>query len=193
MRPLQGTNKEYDEAWRNAKKIDGSSHSVKVQEGSEKRQEVGEQVGKFLAWKQYGDPISDVENEEEMEDWKLDFLRINDPDSWWLEVIRLPTTYDSVGVNRKRCPGCGDGALLVGPNFRIPKKKDTKAWRKIESMIESGEDMLAKFSPCPTSDQHKEMVVEAIRLFKRASVSAQWEEEKKCRIAEVRPSLEQSV
>lgn len=191
VRPLTGENKEFDEACKNGKRIDSSCESVRAQEGSEwkKRQALRDKLGRVWAWEQFGDHFGSVENEEKMELWELDFLRNNDPESWWSEVIRLPATYDPKGVNRKRCPGCGDGALLVGSNFRIPKKKDDTAWRKIEVMIENGEDMLASFSLCPTVNQHKEMVEEALRLKKEAGASAPWEEEKQRRIASMKASL----
>ena len=192
VRPLKGINKDFDEARRNSKRIESSCKSLKAQENSEwkKRQLVIEKYGRVWSQERYGYSYSDVKGEGSMNDWELEYLRMNDPESWWLELVQLPATYDPKGINRKRCPGCGGGAVLVGSNFRIPKKIDDMAWRKIEEMVENGEDMLAKFSPCPTVDQHKEMVDEAVRLLKRAATSSQWEEEKKLRIASVRSSLE---
>ena len=191
VRPLAGTNIEFDQACSNGKRIDSSCESIKAHVGSEwrEREALKAKFGRIMAWEQYGDHFGDVENVEKMEAWELEFLRNNDPESWWLEVIRLPATYDPKGVNRKRCSGCGEGVWLVGSNFRIPKKKDNKAWRRIEDMVENGEDMLAKFSPCPTVVQHMEMVEEALRLRKRAAASAQWDEEKQRRIAGIKASL----
>lgn len=38
------------------------------------------------------------------------------------------------------------------------KRKDEKVWREIEGMIKAGEDMVAKFSTCATSEEWKDMV-----------------------------------
>jgi len=195
VRPLKETNKEFAKACKNAKRIDSSSDSVKAATDSDwkKRQVVIEKFGRVWAWKNYGEHFGDVENEEDIKEWELDFLKKNDPESWWLEFILLPAGYNPKGVNHKRCSGCGDEALLVGPNFRIPARKDNKAWRKVEVMVETGEDMLAKFSPCPTVNQHKEMVEEAIRLRRRAQATVQWAEEKKARIAAGNLTLQKSI
>lgn len=73
------------------------------------------------------------------------------PDSWFINIV-------------KRCPGCGQDAVPVGSNFRIPAKKDKKGWRQVEAWIEAGEDLEAKFVLCATVEQHKERVAKAIEL-----------------------------
>jgi hypothetical protein len=67
-------------------------------------------------------------------------------------------------INMLRCPSCGKGAERVSSNFRIPRKKNNKAWKVIEEMIERGEDMVAKFSFCATVEEHERMVEKAIEL-----------------------------
>jgi hypothetical protein len=58
-------------------------------------------------------------------------------------------------VVQKRCPGCGQNAIPVGSNLRIPVKKDKKGWRQVEAWIEAGADLEAKFVSCATVEQHK--------------------------------------
>ena len=99
----------------------------------------------------YNDPSSLSEEER-------DFVKKNDPEAWWRTVVSTKRVWWQVTVNLKRCPSCGKEALRVGSNFRIPKRKDEKAWREIEDMIREGEDMVAKFSPCATSEEWKNMV-----------------------------------
>jgi hypothetical protein len=74
-------------------------------------------------------------------------LRLIWPEAWDEWIVGQDT-------HRKRCPSCGDKVVRVGSTFRIPKQKDERAWRKVEKMIEEGEDMVAKFSYCMTFEEH---------------------------------------
>jgi hypothetical protein len=67
-------------------------------------------------------------------------------------------------VVQKRCPGCGQNAIPVGSNLRIPAKKDKKGWRQVEAWIEAGADLEAKFVSCATVEQHKQRVAKAVEL-----------------------------
>lgn len=64
----------------------------------------------------------------------------------------------------KRCPTCGQAAVPVGSNFRIPARKDEKGWRKAEAWIDAGEDLEAKFVSCWTVEQHEKMVKKALEI-----------------------------
>ena len=57
-------------------------------------------------------------------------------------------------THNKRCPSCGDAVIPVGSTFKIPARKDEKAWKSVETMIEEGEDLLARFSYCMTFEEH---------------------------------------
>ena len=70
----------------------------------------------------------------------------------------------------KRCPGCGEGATPVGSNFRVPKRRDEKGWRKVEVWIEEGRDLVATFVNCATVEQHEERVEKAIEMRKERGV-----------------------
>ena len=177
VRPLRGTNKEFDEACRNGKRIDSSSEAVKNHPDSEwqKRQALIQKFGNVISWDLYGNYFGDDRTEVKMEEAEMEYLRRTDPDTWWLQIIRS-------GANLMRCPSCGDGVLRVGSNFRIPAQSDEKAWKETQAMIEAGEDMVSRFSTCTTVGQHKEMVDEAMRLQSLENNSVAWQEEKRRRI-----------
>jgi hypothetical protein len=96
-------------------------------------------------------------SEEQMESVKK-----YEPEAWWRTIFSPSRDSRWPTENLKRCPSCGKEALRVGSNFRIPKRKDEKGWREIEGMIKTGEDMVAKFSPCATNEEWKDMVDGAI-------------------------------
>jgi hypothetical protein len=94
--------------------------------------------------------------EEEME-----FVKKYELSAWWKTIFSPSRGPYRTTENLKRCPSCGKAALRVGSNFRIPKRRDEKAWREVEGMIKAGEDMVAQFSPCATNEEWKVMVDEA--------------------------------
>jgi hypothetical protein len=110
-----------------------------------------------VAAKFYNDPSSLSEEE-------YGFLKARSPEMWWREVIARPRVLGEPGINMVRCPSCGKSAVRVGSNFRIPKKRDVKAWKIIEKMMERREDMVAKFSFCATVEEHERMVKRALEL-----------------------------
>lgn len=81
-----------------------------------------------------------------------------------------------------RCPSCGDAAVRVGGTFEVPKRKDERAWERIERMIECGDDMVARFQYCCTIEEGLEMSEEAARLRRKDERAEQWKEEKKRRL-----------
>ena len=93
---------------------------------------------------------------------QMEFVKKYEPEAWWRTIFSPSRDSRWPTENLKRCPSCGKEALRVGSNFRIPKRKDEKGWRDIEGMIKTGEDMVAKFSPCATSEEWKDMVDGAI-------------------------------
>jgi hypothetical protein len=93
---------------------------------------------------------SNLSSEEEME-----FVKKYELLAWWQTIFSPSRGPDSITGNFKRCPSCGKAALPVGLNFRIPKRRDEKAWREIEGMIKIGEDLVGKFSPCATNEEWK--------------------------------------
>ncbi|KAG8699462.1 hypothetical protein FRC09_006614 [Ceratobasidium sp. 395] len=120
-------------------------------------------------------------------------LKAQDPGLWWIELVRNGEPDAQVPASHNiRCPSCGDHAVRVGSTFRIPPQKDDKSWRKIERMIESGEDMAAKFSSCATVEMHKEMVEEAQRITGREKGAKSWNEEKWRRINALKLSGEET-
>ena len=42
------------------------------------------------------------------------------------------------GVFIRKCPTCGDSALLMDIRFRPPKKSDNKQWKKVIFLVENG-------------------------------------------------------
>lgn len=128
-------------------------------------------------WKRHVDAEKKDLNEEERER-----LRKYEPDLWWRQVITIPSYGVGIEETLVRCPNCGESAIRVGSNFRVPKKTDEKGWREVKDMIERGEDMVARFSVCSTVEMHEEMVEEAqMRLAKKETQGA-WLEEKRRRI-----------
>lgn len=95
---------------------------------------------------------------------ELAYVKEREPEEWWTEIAATPQVYREDAGHLMRCPSCGKGALAVGSNFRIPAKKDERGWKKVEKMIEDGEDMVAKFSPCATFEEHEKMVERAREL-----------------------------
>ncbi|KAG8693697.1 hypothetical protein FRC08_008961 [Ceratobasidium sp. 394] len=115
---------------------------------------------------------------------ELATLKAGSPEFWWTELIRNGQPDAQIPASHNiRCPSCGDHAVRVGSTFEVPSQKDEKSWLKIERMIQSGDDMVAKFSCCATVDAHKEMVEEALRLRAREKGAEAWSEEKQRRIA----------
>jgi hypothetical protein len=120
--------------------------------------------------------------EEEMAAEDIDVLRRYDPELWWVDVVRLPRCYDEVGVNMKRCPGCGGDVMRVGGQFRIPGKRDEKGWRVIEEWIERGVDLVAEFEACLSVEEHEEMVDEVLRVAGNKEAREGWDVEKRRRM-----------
>jgi hypothetical protein len=115
---------------------------------------------------------------------ELATLKAGDPEMWWTDLVRSGQPDAQVAATHNiRCPSCGDRAVRVGSTFEIPPQKDDKSWRNIERMIQSGEDMVARFSSCATVEEHKDMVEEALRLRARGQGAESWNEEKQRRIA----------
>ena len=52
----------------------------------------------------------------------------------------------------------------MGSNFRIPKKRDEKAWKEIQEMIKWRKDIVAKFEFCATMEEHEKMVKRALEF-----------------------------
>ncbi|KAK3114724.1 hypothetical protein LTR53_006678 [Teratosphaeriaceae sp. CCFEE 6253] len=77
---------------------------------------------------------------------ELAMMRQANPEAWQQDIV-------TVGGHQKRCPSCGDAVIRVGSAFRIPARKDDRAWKRVEKMVES-EDMVAKFSHCMTFEEH---------------------------------------
>jgi hypothetical protein len=88
----------------------------------------------------------------------MEFVKEYEPEAWWRTIFSPSRDSMCPTENLKHCPSCGKAALPVGSNFRIPKRKDGKERGAIENMIKAGEDMVAKFSPCATSEGWKDMV-----------------------------------
>ncbi|QRV94136.1 hypothetical protein RhiJN_22154 [Ceratobasidium sp. AG-Ba] len=128
--------------------------------------------------RRYFDDPSSISPEE------LATLKAGNPEFWWKQLVDngQPATQTPASHNI-RCPLCGSGAVRVGPTFEVPPKKDDKGWRKIEEMVQSGKDMVARFSNCATVEEHQEMVEEALRLQAREKGAEAWNEEKQRRIA----------
>lgn len=114
---------------------------------------------------------------------EAEFVKAGDPYSHWVNIVTTPRAYRLGPGVCLRCPSCGKDAVRVGSNFRIPPRKDDKAWRVIDDMTAAGKDMDASFSPCPTIEEHKEMVAEALRRRAQEEKANEWEEEKRKRIA----------
>jgi hypothetical protein len=102
------------------------------------------------------------DNSSLLSDEQREFIKKYEPEAWWRTIFSPSRDSRWPTENLKRCPSCGKEALRVGSNFRIPKRKDEKGWREIEGMIKTGEDMVAKFSPCATNEEWKDMVDGAI-------------------------------
>lgn len=109
---------------------------------------------------------------------EVEYVKAGDPYSHWTKVVTTPRAYQLGPGVCLRCPSCGKDAVRVGSNFRIPPRKDDKAWRLIDDMIATGEDMDASFSPCPTIEDHKKMVVEAMRRRARENTANEGGQEK---------------
>jgi hypothetical protein len=97
-------------------------------------------------------------------DEEFEFIKARDPELWWTEFIWRPRANGGPPGHRARCPSCGESAVRVGSNFRIPKKRDEKAWKEIQEMIKWGEDIVAKFEFCATMEEHEKMVKRALEL-----------------------------
>ncbi|OCT52420.1 hypothetical protein CLCR_10346 [Cladophialophora carrionii] len=96
-----------------------------------------------------------------LSDDDLAWLRDHDPEVWWTRVV-------GVGHDHaKRCPGCGGSGVRVGSNFRVPARKDERAWKELERMVSQGVDMLAEFEFCPTVEVWEEMAREAERVKRK--------------------------
>jgi hypothetical protein len=179
VRPLVGNCEGLREAWRNkllmgTKNLGAREMRIRFEALRRKLFAVERSVG-----------ADGEENmEEPLTDEEREWLKAHDPDMWWVDITETPWNAWMVVKNRKRCPGCGGATTSVGSNFRIPKRKDEKAWANIEEMIERGDDMIAKFSVCATVEMHEEMVDEAKRLRGSRDTLESWEVEKRRRIHE---------
>lgn len=184
VRPLPERNEGVREALENGREMDRKSG--RNPEIAAKRRNVVKLETRYFHTALAGGGREDQTGEErqmkELTPVELQWLRSNDPNMWWIEINRNPLTNWEADAHAKRCPGCGKEGLKVGSNFRIPAKKDEKAWKRIEEMIENGNDLVAKFSVCATSEIHEDMVDEALRLLGSADTIVSWEEEKKNRI-----------
>lgn len=114
---------------------------------------------------------------------EVECVKAGDPYLHWINIVTTPRVYKLGPGVCLRCPSCGKDAVRVGSNFRIPPRKDNKAWRLIDDIIAAGEDMDALFSPCPTIEEHKEIVVEALRRRAQEDKANEWAQEKRKRIA----------
>jgi hypothetical protein len=95
---------------------------------------------------------------------EFEFVKARDPELWWTEFVWRPKVNGGSPCHLVRCPSCRKNAVRVGSNFRIPKKRDEKAWKEIQGMIERGDDMVAKFEFCATTEEHEKMVKRALEL-----------------------------
>jgi hypothetical protein len=129
-----------------------------------------------LGRKHYNEPSSLSEEEYE-------YLKARSPSMWWKPIFEAPRELDQPGTNMVRCPSCGKSAIRVGSNFRIPKKKDEKAWKEIEKMIEKGEDMVAMFSFCATVEQYEKMFKRAVEIRRENMTEDEEEKQYQFRIA----------
>jgi hypothetical protein len=147
VRPLESHSSGLAVAFRNSRRLQSTSNRKSVELATFKR----------LKEKFWQNKASLLEDE-------LEFLMARDPSLWWKEFITTRGRSDQGLQHLIRCPSCGKGAVRVGSNFRVPKRKDEKSWKKIERKIEEGEDLLAKFSFCATIGEHEKMVEKALEL-----------------------------
>jgi hypothetical protein len=114
---------------------------------------------------------------------ELEDLRRLRPSDWWVQLsgYRLRDG-EFVYEHRTRCPSCGEAPTRVGSTFRIPPKKDNKAWKAIQDMIASGTDMVAKFEVCPTDQDFQEMLKDAERVKNMVVHAEEWKKEKQRRL-----------
>lgn len=135
MRPVPERVPALKEAFRRRRSSKRPPQSVQERTWEEDRAQVA-------AFRAHPELLSDKDRDEVM--WV-------DPEAWFVEIV-------------KRCPGCGQAAVPVGSNFRIPARKDEKGWRKVEAWIDAGEDLVAKFASCWTVEQHEKMVKKALEI-----------------------------
>jgi len=147
IRPLKKRSPGLTAAYLNSSRMKSSSNQGSVELAT----------FKALQQKQWDDPAL-------LSGGEFEFLQARDPEMWWAEVIRIPRMSGIPEINMLRCPSCGKGVNRVGSNFRIPRKRDEKAWKGIEERIERGEDTVAKFSFYATVEEHERMVKKAIEL-----------------------------
>ncbi|KAH8804472.1 hypothetical protein F5884DRAFT_796118 [Xylogone sp. PMI_703] len=158
VRPLPQRHAEFSETVRRAKSLGGNwTPSARKGDRAEKQRQIWALRDRWSAEK-WPNPWAEGEKSEPLTEEELDELRRWDPETWWIPIT------EAKRQDRKRCPSCGDSVVRVGSNFRVPKKGDNKAWRKITEMIEAGEDLEAKFSMCWTIEQHAKMVEKAIEI-----------------------------
>lgn len=149
-------------------------------ERSRKRQELRKRVPQVGG--EWWEVIEGEPTMEKLTDEEMKWLKKHDPEMWWLNINSTSLAWWKSEVHAKRCPSCGNAVLRVGSNFRIPAKKDDKAWKLVEGMIMEDVDLVAKFSVCATFEKHEDMIDEASRINSGTATIGSWEEEKQRRI-----------
>lgn len=54
--------------------------------------------------------------------------------------------------NTEICRNCGKSAKLLHHKFKPPKKRDKKAWKRVELLIQNGFDFSSEYVPFPTEN-----------------------------------------
>ena len=161
IRPLRERDVVYDKAWRN--------FGLPPFRMDQKEREV-------LLMKHLSHP-EDVTADE------LEKLERTWPTEWWVEVSGYQLREGKlIYEHHTRCPSCGETPTKVGSTFRIPPKKDNRAWKEIQDIIASGADMVAKFEFCPTEEDFQEMLKDAERVKNMEKHAGEWKEEKQRRL-----------
>ncbi|KAJ9617241.1 hypothetical protein H2200_000962 [Cladophialophora chaetospira] len=134
-----------DPAVKAAKWMSGSRFS---EDDRRKIRELGERCYHF----RQGHAVEPLSEED------IAWLKERDPEAWWTPLIRIGDDH------QKRCPSCAGKGVRVGSNFQVPGRKNTKAWKEFEKMVDEGVDMQAEFEFCPSNEMWEEMAKEAERV-----------------------------
>ncbi|KAI0061586.1 hypothetical protein BV25DRAFT_1916619 [Artomyces pyxidatus] len=75
----------------------------------------------------------------------MDALRAVSPELWWTRL-------------ESRCPGCGGAGVQVGAAFRVPRRRDERAWRHAERAVSEGrgEKELYRLAPEDEAERWRE-------------------------------------
>lgn len=68
-------------------------------------------------WKRY-----QAQEKVDLSGEEYERLKLYEPCLWWCKVITILRHYQCSEDHLARCFSCGDSAMTIGRNFRIPKK-----------------------------------------------------------------------